>query len=84
MPSDSEDRAVPCERCRGPTKLATRVPPVGQLSGAKVYECISCRHQTWHDWASNNPPRSAPPFQPNANVQQQQQVQPKDDAEDKS
>ena len=76
MPSDSEDQPVPCERCRGLTKLTTRVSPIGQLPGAKVYECMNCKHQTWHDWRNDAPPPMPPPYQPNANVQQQQQVQP--------
>jgi hypothetical protein len=83
MPSDSDERPVPCERCRGTTKLATRVRPVGQLLGARVFECMTCKHQTWQDWRSDvAPPPMPPPCQPNANVQQQQQVQPKDDKDE--
>jgi len=53
---------VPCERCGGATEFATRVSPLGNIPGARVYHCAVCNCLTWIELRSW--PATATPAEP--------------------
>jgi len=71
MPADHP--VVLCDRCRGPTNPSTFVQPLGNIPGARVYDCTACGHSTWREWRldSSVPPQQQTPRQ-SAQLQQQQ------------
>jgi hypothetical protein len=76
---------VPCEHCKAPAVFTTQVPPLGDDSGHRVYQCSTCERFTWVPWSGWHSEVRQPDspvihqHQQQQQQLQQQQPQPKKD-----